>query len=149
MKMVLVLRGELRLTAGKAAVQAAHAAVMLALLAEKKHADRLDPWLAQGQRKVALVVPTLGELEELERAARSRGIPAVWVEDAGFTEVPPGTWTCLGLGPAPDSVAARWSRVGRAVQPAPSSGPVVLVALNGLAPLTGPEGFRIASRMVP
>ena len=102
-KMVLVLRGELRLTAGKAAVQAAHAAVMLVRLAEKRDPESLEQWLAQGQKKIVLVVPTLTDLESLERAARSRGVPAVWVEDAGFTEVPPGTRTCLGLGPAPDS----------------------------------------------
>jgi PTH2 family peptidyl-tRNA hydrolase len=102
-KMVLVLRAELRLTAGKAAVQAAHAAVMLTRAAERKDAQTLDAWLAGGQKKIALVVPTLAELEELERAARGKQIPTVWVEDAGFTEVPPGTRTCLGLGPAPAS----------------------------------------------
>jgi len=102
-KMVLVLRGELRLTAGKAAVQAAHAAVMLVQLAEKRDPSTLKTWLEEGQRKIALVVPTLDGLETLERAARAHGIPSVWVEDAGFTEVPPGTRTCLGLGPAPDS----------------------------------------------
>jgi peptidyl-tRNA hydrolase, PTH2 family len=99
-KMVLVLRGELRLTAGKAAVQAAHAAVMLVLRAEQKDAARLQAWLAQGQKKIAVVVPSLADLERIDREARSKGIPSVWVEDAGFTEVPPGTRTCLGLGPA-------------------------------------------------
>lgn len=102
-KMVLVVRGELRLTAGKAAVQAAHAAVMLVRLAEKRDPASLEEWLRQGQKKIALVVPSLTDLESLERAARGRGVPALWVEDAGFTEVPPGTRTCLGLGPAPDA----------------------------------------------
>jgi PTH2 family peptidyl-tRNA hydrolase len=104
MKMVLVLRGELRLTAGKAAVQAAHAAVMLVRRAEGRDSSALDAWLAEGQKKVALEVATLAELEEIERRARGAGIPSVWVEDAGFTEVPPGTRTCLGLGPAPSAV---------------------------------------------
>jgi peptidyl-tRNA hydrolase, PTH2 family len=100
-KMVLVLRGELRLTAGKAAVQAAHAAVMLYQQAERHSSRSLSEWLKEGQRKIALVVPTLTDLEDLARSARARGIPTVWVEDAGFTEVAPGTRTCLGLGPAP------------------------------------------------
>jgi len=100
-KMVLVLRGELRLTAGKAAVQAAHAAVLLYQQAERHPSRALSEWLREGQRKIALVVPTLAELEGLARDARARGIPTVWVEDAGFTEVAPGTRTCLGLGPAP------------------------------------------------
>ncbi len=99
--MVLVVRGELRLTTGKAAVQVAHAAVMLIQEAERRGRGRLDDWTRQGQKKIALVVPTLEELESLYRRARARGIPAVIVQDSGLTEVPPGTRTCLGLGPAP------------------------------------------------
>jgi PTH2 family peptidyl-tRNA hydrolase len=100
----VVVRGELRLTPGKAAVQVAHAAVLLARTAEARAPREFEAWWAGGQRKVALEVPTLRELEELDRRARAAGIPTTWVEDAGFTEVPPGTRTCLGLGPAPDSV---------------------------------------------
>jgi peptidyl-tRNA hydrolase, PTH2 family len=102
-KMVLILRGELRLTPGKAAVQAAHAAVLLVRRAETHAASELDAWLAEGGKKVALEVPTLEEMEAIQRKARAAGIPTVWVEDAGFTEVPPGTRTCLGLGPAASS----------------------------------------------
>jgi peptidyl-tRNA hydrolase, PTH2 family len=98
--MVLVLRGELRLTAGKAAVQAAHAAV---LLAERgwggKRSDVFRDWQATGQRKIAVVVPTLDELRALAAEAKARGLPTVLVEDAGLTEVAPGTITCLGIGP--------------------------------------------------
>jgi peptidyl-tRNA hydrolase, PTH2 family len=99
-KMVLVVRGELRLTAGKAAVQVAHAAVMLVLQAQKRRGAGLDRWLAEGQKKIAVVASTLEEMIERQRQAHRNGIPTVWVDDAGFTEVPPGTRTCLGLGPA-------------------------------------------------
>jgi peptidyl-tRNA hydrolase, PTH2 family len=99
---VVVVRGELRLTAGKAAVQVAHAAVLLARRAEARDPKEFEAWWAGGQRKVALEVATLGELEEVERRARAAGLATAWVEDAGFTEVPPGTRTCLGIGPAPD-----------------------------------------------
>jgi peptidyl-tRNA hydrolase, PTH2 family len=100
-KMVVVVRGELRLTAGKAAVQVAHAAVMLATESEKRSPEAFRAWSAAGQKKIALVAPTLTELDALARRARAEGIPWVLVEDAGLTEVPPGTKTCLGLGPAP------------------------------------------------
>ena len=50
-KMVLVVRGELRLTGGKAAVQVAHAAVMLFRAADRRHREVLDAWLAQGGLK--------------------------------------------------------------------------------------------------
>lgn len=102
-KMVLIVRGELRLTAGKAAVQVAHAAVLLAQEAEKRTPGTFRAWSATGQKKIALVAPTLEELERLAREARGIGIPWVLVEDAGFTEVPPGTKTCLGIGPAKSS----------------------------------------------
>lgn len=99
-KMVLVVRGELRLTAGKAAVQVAHAAVMLVLQAQKRRGDALSRWLDEGQKKIAVVAPTLAEMVERQTRASRQGIPTVWVDDAGLTEVAPGTRTCLGLGPA-------------------------------------------------
>lgn len=100
-KMVLVIRGELRLTAGKTAVQAAHAAVLLVRRAGSHSRRDLETWLEQGQKKIALRVETLEEMETIERKAQRAGVPTTWVEDAGFTEVPPGTRTCLGLGPSP------------------------------------------------
>ncbi len=99
-KMVVVLRGELRLTAGKAAVQVAHAAVLLTLAGQSHRPEAVAAWLREGGKKIALVVPTLVDLEQLDRAARARGLPTVWVEDAGMTEVPAGTRTCLGIGPS-------------------------------------------------
>jgi PTH2 family peptidyl-tRNA hydrolase len=102
-KMVIVLRAELRLTPGKAAAQVAHAAVSLVREGERRRGDWLAAWDRAGQKKIVLLVDTLDELESLRRRAVNRGIPAVLVEDAGFTEVPPGTKTCLGLGPAPST----------------------------------------------
>ena len=102
-KMVLVVRGELRLTPGKTAVQVAHAAVMLYQEAEKHGRGRLDSWLAAGQKKIAVVAETLDDLEALRRAAKGRGLATVYVEDAGLTEVPAGTRTVLGIGPAPEA----------------------------------------------
>lgn len=99
-KMVLVVRGELRLTPGKTAVQVAHAAVMLYQEAERHARPRLEAWLEAGQKKIAVVAPTLDDLEALRRAAKARGLATVYVEDAGLTEVPAGTRTVLGIGPA-------------------------------------------------
>jgi peptidyl-tRNA hydrolase, PTH2 family len=98
-KMVLVVRGELRLTAGKAAVQVAHAAVMLVEAARKRQAVVLDAWFAGGQKKIAVVASNLDEMEGLLRLARAKGLTTAFVEDAGLTEVPPGTKTVLGIGP--------------------------------------------------
>jgi PTH2 family peptidyl-tRNA hydrolase len=100
-KMVLVVRGELRLTAGKTAAQVAHSAVMLTLAAQKRAPEALANWLAAGQKKIVLTAPTLTDLEQIASQARARRIPTAWVEDAGLTEVAPGTRTCIGLGPCP------------------------------------------------
>lgn len=103
-KMVLVIRGELRLTPGKAAVQVAHGAVMLTDLARRRDPTTVAAWLHEGQKKIAVVAATLPDMEELRRRANQKSIPTVWVEDAGLTEVAPGTRTCLAIGPAPSGV---------------------------------------------
>jgi PTH2 family peptidyl-tRNA hydrolase len=109
-KAVFVVRGELRLTSGKVAVQVAHAAVMLYQLAERRDKAGLQRWLDGGQKKIAVVAPTLDDLEDLQRRARASGVASVMVEDAGFTEVAPGTKTVLGLGPAPAAEVDRLTR---------------------------------------
>ena len=99
-KMVLVLRADLRLSPGKAAVQAAHAAVNLVLgIGGGKAGELLRSWTAEGGRKIAVTAPSLEALRELERNARARGLPTALIQDAGYTEVAPGTTTCLGIGP--------------------------------------------------
>jgi PTH2 family peptidyl-tRNA hydrolase len=106
-KMVLVVRGELGLTPGKMAAQVAHAAVMLVTPERARRRREYQQWLLEGQKKVALQVETLAELQSLRRRAEGLGIPTVVVEDAGLTEVPPGTITVLGLGPSPRELLDR------------------------------------------
>jgi PTH2 family peptidyl-tRNA hydrolase len=84
------------LTSGKAAVQLAHAAVAAYERSDHRIKSR---WYNEGQKKVALKVPTLKELYELKSIAEARGLVTALVVDAGLTEVPPGTVTALGIGP--------------------------------------------------
>lgn len=100
-KQVLVFRKDLRMSKGKIAAQAGHAAVAAAQDAYVHHKIWWEEWLYEGQRKIAVKVPSEKELEELEEAAEDLDLPHALIVDRGLTEIPEGTVTCLGLGPAP------------------------------------------------
>jgi PTH2 family peptidyl-tRNA hydrolase len=100
-KLVVVFRSDLRLSKGKATVQAGHAAVSAAEEARKHHKEWWQGWLDEGQRKIAVKVKSEKELLELEREAKELALPCALIVDRGLTEIPPNTVTCLGIGPAP------------------------------------------------
>ncbi|NMC10876.1 MAG: peptidyl-tRNA hydrolase [Methanothrix sp.] len=101
-KQCIVVREDLKLSAGKLAVQVAHAAVMALERAEKMDKSLVADWKAEGQKKVVLKVSGVPDLFRIREDAERAGIPSAIVADAGLTEIPPGTITALGLGPAPD-----------------------------------------------
>ncbi len=100
-KQVLVVRTDLGMGRGKMAVQCSHAAVSSAELARTRFRDWYDQWMREGQAKIALKVKDEDQLLELEKRARGIPIPSYIVSDMGLTQVPTGTITCIGLGPAP------------------------------------------------
>ena len=100
-KQVIVFRSNLRLSKGKTATQAGHAAVSAAEEARKHHKEWFEGWSKEGQCKIAVKVKNEEELSELEARVRHMGLPYALVIDRGLTEVLPGTVTCLGIGPAP------------------------------------------------
>jgi PTH2 family peptidyl-tRNA hydrolase len=101
-KQVIIFRSDLKLSKGKAAVQAGHAAVSSAEEARKHHLQWWRNWLFEGQRKIAVKVKNEKELLDLEEKSKDLRIPCALITDKGLTEVPPGTVTCLGIGPAPN-----------------------------------------------
>jgi PTH2 family peptidyl-tRNA hydrolase len=100
-KQVIVLRTDLKMSKGKMAAQAGHAAVSASEYARKNRPEWWSPWMRDGQCKIAVKVASEEELLELERKARNEGLPVVLIVDRGLTEIPPDTTTCLGIGPAP------------------------------------------------
>ena len=100
-KQVLVFRADLKMSKGKIAAQAGHAAVSAAQDAFVHHKKWWEAWLYEGQRKIAVKVQNEKELSELEAAADDLGLPHALIVDRGLTQVPEGTVTCLGIGPAP------------------------------------------------
>ena len=103
-KQVLVVREDLDISEGKRAVQVAHGALGAAQHARERHGKWYKEWLAEGQRKVVLRARDLEELRALFEKAKALKLPCVLIDDAGLTEVPPGTTTCLGIGPAPENL---------------------------------------------
>ena len=61
-KQVIVFRTDLKMSKGKLAAQAAHAAVSAAEEARKRHRTWWEAWLYEGQRKIAVKVKDEKEL---------------------------------------------------------------------------------------
>jgi len=100
----IIVREDLKLSKGKLCSQIAHAAVSAAEKARKTKPEWWRQWIDEGQRKVVLKAEGFQELEKLKAEAESLGLPTALIEDRGLTEVPLGTVTCLGIGPAPISL---------------------------------------------
>jgi PTH2 family peptidyl-tRNA hydrolase len=98
-KMCIVLRMDLNMSTGKLIAQAAHAAVGASELGKKENHKAWRRWRDEGAKKVALEAESLEEIEELAEKANKLDIVNILIQDAGHTEVPPGTITALGLGP--------------------------------------------------
>lgn len=79
-------------------MQAAHASL---LSYDRAPVQDRKNWKDQGQKKVALKVHSLEEIYSVRDDAERLGLPCAIVEDAGLTEIPQGTVTALGIGPAP------------------------------------------------
>ena len=102
-KQVIVVRTDIKMSKGKIAAQAGHAAVSAAEYARKNRPEWWNPWINEGQCKIAVKVSSEKEILELEKKARMASLPIALIVDRGLTELPPETITCLGIGPAPSN----------------------------------------------
>jgi PTH2 family peptidyl-tRNA hydrolase len=98
MKQVIVVRNDLKLSRGKLAAQAAHASFSSSQAAGRK---AVKIWEKEGQKKVILSSGK-EQIIEMEKKCRKLRIPCSLITDAGLTEIPSGTVTCLGIGPDED-----------------------------------------------
>lgn len=96
-KQCIIIRNDVKMSCGKKCAQAGHAAVAAY---EKSSLQMKKAWYNEGQKKVVLKGSDQKTLFELKSLAETAGIAAVLIQDAGITEIPPGTITALGLGPA-------------------------------------------------
>ena len=103
LKMVFLVRQDLKMKAGKIAAQVAHAAIGLYddiifgnIIYQK---EALDFWVNYGQKKIVLRVPNLETMLNAFKQCKNDNISTCLITDAGLTQVEPFTITVLGIGP--------------------------------------------------
>jgi len=99
LKVVVLVRTDLKMSPGKAAAQVAHAALALWRDISHSRPDLLRDWTEQGEPIITLKCSSIDELMTYHRRAREKGIHATPIADAGRTQVTSGSITVLALGP--------------------------------------------------
>ncbi|XP_057957406.1 uncharacterized protein LOC131150599 isoform X2 [Malania oleifera] len=99
LKMVLVVRQDLKMAAGKIASQCAHAATGMYAELMLSQRSLLRQWEQCGQPKIVVTCKNQQEMNKLKEAAESIGLPTFVVSDAGRTQVLAGSKTVLAVGP--------------------------------------------------
>ncbi|XP_065206229.1 peptidyl-tRNA hydrolase 2, mitochondrial-like [Planococcus citri] len=101
-KMVLVVRPDVRMSSGKLAAQCAHAAVSSYAAAKEYDPQLVAMWESTGQAKIVVSGDKTGEMElySLAEKAKQFNIVTAIIRDAGRTQLAAGTPTVLGMGPA-------------------------------------------------
>ena len=103
LKMVICVRTDLEMSKGKIAAQVGHAVLGAVRVAGRLPlaSEWLRAWLFRAQAKITLKVESEEQMDAVAAAAAEAGLPFMIIEDAGRTEVEPGTRTVVGIGPAP------------------------------------------------
>ncbi|XP_071944505.1 peptidyl-tRNA hydrolase 2, mitochondrial-like isoform X2 [Antedon mediterranea] len=100
-KMVLVVRTDLKMGKGKVAAQCSHAAVNCYRHTQRNNPGMLRKWESNGQPKVVVKTTDEATLIALAQHAQSVGLTSCLIQDAGRTQIAPGSKTVLGVGPGP------------------------------------------------
>lgn len=95
MKQVILVRKDLKLSKGKLSVQVSHASVEAVLKSDK---GKVELW-REFSKKVVLEVENEKELIKFKKSCDQNKLTNALIKDAGLTEIPPGTITCLAIGP--------------------------------------------------
>lgn len=95
-KLVILVREDLNMSTGKTAAQCAHASVDAVARSDKK---TINDWKKEGMKKIILKVKDEEELMKYKGLADKNGLVTSLIRDAGETEIPKGSRTCLGIGP--------------------------------------------------
>ncbi|OVA20250.1 Peptidyl-tRNA hydrolase [Macleaya cordata] len=102
LKMVLVVRQDLKMGAGKIASQCARKIIHFFDSSNLYHCSQrnlLRQWEQCGQPKIVVSCKNQQEMNRLKETAESIGLPTFVVADAGRTQVLAGSKTVLAVGP--------------------------------------------------
>ena len=97
LKVVVVVRVDLGMSIGKTAAQVGHG---IHVLCREAPSDRLDQWESSDSPIIVVQVSSLTDLNDLATRCAIAHIPCYPIQDAGRTEVEPGTTTVASVGPA-------------------------------------------------
>ncbi len=88
------------MSTGKKCAQSSHASVSASDLVRVQNKNIWKNWKNTGQKKVVLKIQSIEQLKEIVVKLESNKLPYFIVNDAGLTQLPPGTTTAVGIGPA-------------------------------------------------
>lgn len=108
-KMVIVVRNDLKMGKGKVAAQCSHAAISAYKQVQRRNPELLKQWEYCGQPKVVLKAPDEETLIQLLSEAKFLGLTVSLIQDAGRTQIAPGSRTVLGIGPGPTEIVDKVS----------------------------------------
>ncbi len=98
-KQVIIIRSDLEMSKGKAVAQGAHSAIRAFEIAQESTPRVVSDWQMQGEKKIAVKAP-LTEMQSIFSKAKKARLPCALIQDAGLTQLEPGTITALAIGPA-------------------------------------------------
>ena len=99
LKMVIVVRSDLKMGKGKIGAQVGHGVLTVGFEAAAKDMNLMEEYFI-GQQKVCVKVSSEDELVSIEQQAKNAGLFTALIRDAGCTQVPAGTKTVCAIGPA-------------------------------------------------
>lgn len=100
LKMILVVRNDLKMGKGKIGAQCGHAAVGAYQNCAKRFPNLIRRWDESGSAKIAVKVDSEAEMMNIFKSARDRNLNTCLIRDAGRTQIAPNSKTVLAIGPA-------------------------------------------------
>jgi PTH2 family peptidyl-tRNA hydrolase len=98
-KQVILIRTDIKMGTGKKCAQSCHASISASDLVRIQNKAIWKNWKNSGQKKVVLKLQSMDQLKELVAKLNSHNLPYFIVNDAGLTQLLPGTTTAVGIGP--------------------------------------------------